>query len=206
MALSASATAANATTMYRTIMAWAPRDDARRRPWPAPSRPRRARRKAPGWILPFPATRSASLEAPGRRYAGASRGAASRPRRERDPPRNTRRRGRCGTRPAARGLRARVSHARRRERRPPGRRTQRPAEIFPCPGHLFHQDVVAAKLLHLDATKPGTIDQVQVIGHRVSKGSEAVLDSILLEVRLDTGRRHLGMEHREDEPPSSHEA
>src|SRR5207249_6565988 len=73
-------------------------------------------------------------------------------------------------------------------------------------GPLFHQDVVAAKLPYLDATKSGTVDQVQVIGHRVSKGSEAVLDAILLEVRLDTGRRHLGMEHREDEPPSSNEA
>src|SRR5207244_5505977 len=86
------------------------------------------------------------------------------------------------------------------------RQQQRPAEIFRCPGHLFHQDVVAAKLPYLDATKPGTIDQVQVIGHRVSTASEAVLDAILLEVRLDTGRRHLGMDHREDEPPSSHAA
>jgi len=40
----------------------------------------------------------------------------------------------------------------------------------------------------------------------MSKRSETVLDAIPLEVRLDTRRGHLGMEHREDEPPSSNQA
>src|SRR2546422_7851737 len=86
------------------------------------------------------------------------------------------------------------------------RQQQRPAAVLRCPGHLLDQDVVTAKLVHLDATKSGAVDQVQVIRHRMSKRSEAILDAIPLEVRLDARRGHLGMEHREDEPPSSNEA
>ena len=40
----------------------------------------------------------------------------------------------------------------------------------------------------------------------MSKCPQAILDPVPLEVRLDTRRGHLGVEHREDEPPSSGQA
>src|SRR5690242_21384015 len=79
------------------------------------------------------------------------------------------------------------------------RQQQRPVDVLRCPGHLIHEDVVAAELVHREGTKAGGVDQVQIVHHGVAKRSETVLDAVPLEVRLDTRRGHLGMEHREDE-------
>src|SRR6266849_3391356 len=83
---------------------------------------------------------------------------------------------------------------------------QRSAEIFRRPGNLLCQRVVTTELAHHELAESGGVDEVQVVGNRVSHRAETIFGSLVLEVRLDARRRHFRMEHRKDETPSRCEA
>src|SRR5207244_12662572 len=65
----------------------------------------------------------------------------------------------------------------------------------------------AAPLLpRLVVTEACPIVHAQVVVDGVAMRAEPVLDAVALEVRLDAGGSHLGMEHREYETPRRHQA
>ena len=91
---------------------------------------------------------------------------------------------------------------------PPGlyREQQGAAEVLYGPRDLLDHAIVAGELVHREVPQSRLVDEVDVVGNRVSKAPKAVFGTIALEVRFDPGGHHLGMEHGEYEPSPSHEA